>query len=284
MQKIRDQGLLQHFYIQAGSASVRYQIASWFRGTGWAPGLLQELGDLPAWLRVGTPLRPPCLPEAFGALNVPSDIRVFVGLAEYFRSISLPQRSRRWGLRPTVCPVHHGGVEGMAPRSLGRDELGALRQLLELGSGSANVTTYLELTQAIVAEAYEALRDEQDAQRNLVEILSGTRYETYQVIRVYHTRCPRVYCYSTYSFLNMLDCYSLRDSVHWGPDSTPFPVRMARTTRPRRGSAPPLYLKVVPDAFREQAAAKVREVTGRGDGLTVEIAATIGMEEGGRRA
>ena len=131
----------------------------------------------------------------------------------------------------------------MAPRSLGRDELGALRQLLELGSGSANVTTYLELTQAIVAEAYEALRDEQDAQRNPVEIPGATRYKTYQGVRVYRTKCPRLYGYSADSFQF---CWSpIPSSTQYTGVRTLCPPRFAWRGLPAPGGGPrrPLTLR-----------------------------------------
>ena len=104
-------------------------------------------------------------------------------------------------------------------------------ELSELGSASASVTTYLELTRPIVAEAYGAPRDEQDAERILVEALSATRNKTYQGIRVYHTESPRLYCCSKDPFLQKLHRCSLLDSVHRGADPVPFPVRMARATR-----------------------------------------------------
>ena len=43
---------------------------------------------------------------------------------------------------------------------------------------SASILTYLELTRSLVSEAYEAFRSEQDAQTNLVEILSASRFKT----------------------------------------------------------------------------------------------------------
>ena len=271
MQTVRDRGLIQHVNIRAGSALVCHQIARWFRGHGCAlassaaSGLVQELGELPHWLGVDTSLSPFYLPESFDAPVVPSDIRMFVGLAEHFRVTVLPQQPARWRKELPRVPLTTAELKQLVVDAWEADERRALRQLSELGSVSASVLTYLELTRAVVAEAYEVLRDEREAQTNLVEILSATRYKTYRGSRVYHTKCARLYCYSVDSFPHMLDCYSLLDSVDKGPTSVPFLVQMARRTCRPRGSVPIPYLEQVTDHTRGQAAADVRERLG-GDG------------------
>ena len=126
---------------------------------------------------------------------------------------------------------------------------------------SSSLITYLELTRDVVAEAYEALRVEQDAQSNRAEILGATRFKTYQRARVYHTKRPHLYCYSTDSFLHMLECYALLDSVLKGAHSVAFLVNMARISRRKKGSVPIPYLEEVTDASRGRVAAQLRGVT-----------------------
>ena len=88
--------------IRAGSALACHQIARWIHGHGYslassaASGLIQELSDIPLWLRVNTSLSPFYLPETFEALVMPDDVRMFVGLAEYFRATVLPQQPPCW--------------------------------------------------------------------------------------------------------------------------------------------------------------------------------------------
>ena len=125
---------------------------------------------------------------------------MFVGLTEYFRTIVLPQQPEEWRRRLPCVPVTTGELKQLVANAWEEDERRALRQLSELGPVSASVLTYLELTRAIVAEAYKTLRDEEDVQTNLVEILSATRFKTYRGRRVYHTKCARRTCFAVASF------------------------------------------------------------------------------------
>ena len=151
------------------------------------------------------------------------------------------------------------------------DERRAMRQLSELGSVSASILTHLELTRSVVAEAYSALRDEREAQTNLVEILSATRFKTYRGSRVYHTKCARRLCFSMDSFAHMLECYSLLASVRKGAEAVPFLIRLARRTCREAGTMPIPFAEIVSDHSREQAAAAVREELGVDPGSEVEI-------------
>ena len=190
------------------------------------------------------------LPETFDAVGVLESACVFVGLTEYFRTIVLPQQPEEWRRRLPCVPVTTGELKQLAANAWEEDERRALRQLSELGPVSASVLTYLELTRAIVAEAYKTLRDEEDVQTNLVEILSATRFKTYRGRRVYHTKCARRTCFAVGSFAHMLECYSLLASVRKGAEAVPFLARLARficrqqgvATRssPLRGSGLPL--------------------------------------------
>ena len=174
--------LLQHVNIRAGSALVNHQIANWFReqgctlGSPAASGLVQELRELPDWLGVDTSLSPLYLPETFDAFAIPESVCVFVGLTEYFRTIVLPQRPREWREQLPRVPLTASELKQLVTEAWEDDGRRAMKQPSGLGSVSASILTYLELTRSIVAEAFPALRDEREAQTNLVEILGATRF------------------------------------------------------------------------------------------------------------
>ena len=236
-----------------------------------ASGLIQELSELSGWLRVDTSLSPLYLPEAFDAFSVPESIKLFVGLTEYFRATVLPQRPRGWRVQLPCVPLTTGELRRLVDETWEGDERRAMKQLSELGSVSASILTYLELTRTIVAEAYSALRDEREAQTNLVEILGATRFKTYRGRRVYHTKCARPLCFAVDSFAHMLECYSLHDGVRRGPEAVPFLVRIARVTCRKPGAQPIPLSEIVTERSRGLAAAAVREELGADPGSEVEI-------------
>ena len=95
---------------------------------------------------------------------------------------------------------------------------------------------YLELTRAVVLEAFKQLRGQRRIQTNLAEILGATRNKMLTNGRVYPVKCPRTYCYARDTFHHKLERYSLTEHVERGPDATPFLVRMAKITLlPHRG-------------------------------------------------
>ena len=147
----------------------------------------------------------------------------------------------------------------------------AMKQPSGLGSVSASKLTYLELTRSIVAEAFPALRDEQEAQTNLVEILGAARFKTYRGRRVNHTKCARRLCFAVDSFAHMLECYSLLASVRRGAEAAPCLIRLARLTCRRTGAAPIPHAVMATDRSRGLAAAAVREELGVDPGSEVEI-------------
>ena len=63
------------------------------------------------------------------------------------------------------------------------------------------------------------------------------------------------YCYTRDSFLHMLDCYHLTESVQRGPEVIPFLLRMARTTKRKPGHPPFPYLEPLSALTRQQDAA-----------------------------
>ena len=100
---------------------------------------------------------------------------------------------------------------------------------------AASIITTLQLTRTIVKEAMKVLSDSREDQQNLMDILGAARFKIIHQGSLYHTVCPRTGCYSRDTFLHMLHCYQLKDTVQKGPEAVPFLVNMARKThRPKR--------------------------------------------------
>ena len=135
------------------------------------------------------------------------------------------------------------------------DEAGVLQALAELGSVSASILVYLELSREVVSQAFHVLRDERAAQTNLADILGATRYRVYHRKKLYHTKCPKRHCYSRDSFLHMLECYHLIDRVRRGAEAVPFLVTMARLTQRRRGQIVFPYIEALTAVTRAQDSA-----------------------------
>ena len=135
------------------------------------------------------------------------------------------------------------------------DEHDVLRALAELGSASASILVYLDLTREIVALALKRLREDRAAQTTLTEILSALRDRAYCAGKLYHTRCPKRYCYSRDSILHMIDCCHLAKSVKRGAEALPFLLHMARATKSIPGHPPRPYLEPLSSATRHQDAA-----------------------------
>ena len=130
-----------------------------------------------------------------------------------------------------------------------------IQALAELGSVSASIILFLGLTREIVALAIQRLHADRAAQTTLTEILSATRYRVYHTGKLYHTKCPKRYCYQRDTFLHMLDCYHLTDRVKRGPEALPFLLHMAHAAKRQPGQIPFPYLAPLSTQTRLQDSA-----------------------------
>ena len=73
--------------------------------------------------------------------------------------------------------------------------------------------------------------------------------------KLYHTKCPKGYCYNRDSFLHMINCYHLAESVKRGAEALPLLLQMARSTKRKPGHPPFPYLEPLSSATRRQDAA-----------------------------
>ena len=105
-----------------------------------------------------------------------------------------------------------------------------IHRLAEHGSSAAMVIKYLGVTRPTVEEALKILRGERRVQVNLLRILSATRFRVLTKGKIYHTKCPKRYCFERDSLRHLLECYELTPWVEVGVDGVQFLVRMARAS------------------------------------------------------
>ena len=180
-----DQTLLQHVNILAGGALVHYQIKEWLtKGrctlrSAAASGLVRDIQGLGEWLHTETSLRPFYLPEdpADEDVYISQHQEMFLGIAEYFRTVVIPSQGQGWKERLPGVPMVTEELRTLIKAQHERDERAALSRLAALGSASAEILMgQLGITRTILREALNLLRDERKAQVNLLEILSATRF------------------------------------------------------------------------------------------------------------
>ena len=257
-----DQATLHHVAIYAGDALVCHQLETWFQ-TGRchlqstaASGLINDIQQMPRWLRTQTSLRPFRLPDSFeDSEQIPPDTMLFLGLAEHLRTVVIPQQGQSWRRQLPLVPLSKTELQEIIRKRHRNDELVTMKKLAQLGSISACIITYLELTREIVAEIWVNLENDRGAQTNLAAILSATRYQYYQKGRILHVKCPKRHCYHKDSFLHMLDCYNLAQHVRKGPAAVQFLMRVAKATILNEDIRRiPLPEELTPDARQRQAA------------------------------
>ena len=105
-----------------------------------------------------------------------------------------------------------------------------MKRLAHLGSISASIITYLELTRDIIKETWTQLENGRPSQINLASILSATRFQCFRKNRIFHVKCPKRHCYQKDGFLHMLDCYNIAKDVRKGTAAVQFLQHMAKVT------------------------------------------------------
>ena len=250
--------LLQKVNIRAGTGTICYQLEKWMKGgkctlcTAATAGLMEEIQRLPEWLSVETSLSPFYLPDPTEDTALPWTLSLFMGTLEHYRTVILPQQPKGWTTRLPRVPITTDELKGELKKLYEKDELQIMKQLSEIGSASASIVVFLELTRTVVNEAYQMLRDQPEVQQNLTEILSATRYKTYSQGHMHHIKCPRKTCFKQDSFRHMIECYNLTNDIKKGPEATPFLVKMARETyRGKKGKYIPLPARVTTETRRE---------------------------------
>ena len=203
-----------------------------------ASGILHEIENMPTWLRPNTSLRPLYIPDSFEDRQIPRLLTTYISLAEYFRVVVVPQQSGDWKRQLPRVPVTTEELKGMLAKRQEGDELAIMQQLTGTGSVSASIATCLGLTRAVVAEAYNALRDSREEQHKLTDILGATRFKTQHNGKMHRVKCPKRYCFSQDSFQHLLECYNLKDDVSEGPEAVPFLVKLAKRTKRPKGKIP----------------------------------------------
>ena len=73
--------------------------------------------------------------------------------------------------------------------------------------------------------------------------------------KLYHTKCPKEYCYNRDSFLQTINCYHLAESVKRGAEALPFLLQIARSTKRKPGHPPFPYLGPLSRAYRSDSSA-----------------------------
>ena len=252
--------LIQKVNIRAGTGSICYQLEKWMKGgictlkTAAASNLLEEIQNLPEWLKVETSLSPFYMPDATEDTALPWAMSMFMGVLEQYRTIILPQQPKGWTNCLPRIPMTTEELKTELKKVYERDELRIMKHLSETGSASASIVVFLELTRTIVEEAYHMLRDTPEIQQNLTEILSATRFKVYNQGHMHHIKCPRKTCFQKDSFKHMIDCYNLRKDLKKGPEATQFLVKMAQVTyRGKQGKYIPLPAKVTKETRQEDS-------------------------------
>ena len=168
----QDQTLLQHTTLRAGSALAHYQISKWMKGEGCAltspaaSGSLDEITTLPQRLTVDIAYLPFFMPDSFEEERMSGMIRTHLGQAEHLREAVLPQQTQAWGDSIAQVPWAAEELKDKIRGQREYDEYEVLQALAELGSVSASILVFLDLTREIVALAFERLHE--DPQRNTI--------------------------------------------------------------------------------------------------------------------
>ena len=90
----------------------------------------------------------------------------------------LPQQTGGWRRGLPGAPWTAEEVRVLLRLQFERDEHEVLQALAELGSISASILVYLDLSREVVGAAFRRLREERAAQTNLAGILGATRFQT----------------------------------------------------------------------------------------------------------
>ena len=155
--------------------------------------------------------------------------------AEYFRTCVIPQQPPDWKKRIPLLPWTTADLKHRLREQHERDELQALKFLAELGSASASIITYLDITRATIKEAFSVLQDERESQTNLASVLGATRFQTLRQGKLYPTTCPQPRCYKQDTFLHMLECFKLTETLQNKQDRVSILLCIARRTRRPKG-------------------------------------------------
>ena len=126
-------------------------------------------------------------------------------------------------------------------------ELKAIQLFESICSDSAGVLRLLKLAKEMIIVALSALRDKRKEQVNVLNLLSGARFEFHFHGVLAPTCCKqRRYsrtCKKEDTYEHLLQCYSLTEKLAAGPDMVNFLVNMAKATATEEPDRPiPVYV------------------------------------------
>ena len=241
--------MLSGITVRTGNASVVCKLRGWVRAgrcallSSAASGLVADIQQLPSWLSAYlyfAPFHPPASFEE-AANQRDCETELLLRMSDHFRSVVVPRQGEQWRLQLPRAPVTTDEPELKLERNWHQDELRPMERLADLGTASAQIIAYSELTRAVGPEAFKQLGAQRRLQVNLAEILGATRYKILIKGLFCPATRPRTYCFARDTFDHVLECYNLADRVERGPNATPFPVQMAKVALlPPRGRRIPI--------------------------------------------
>ena len=164
------------------------------------------------------------------------DVKVTTRLkqAEYFRTCVIPQQAPKWKDNVPLLPWTTAELKQPLKAQHEIDEQQTLKILAELGSASASIITYLDITRATIKETFNALQDDREAQTNLASILGATRFQILHGGKLYPTTCPQPRCYKQDTFLHMMECFKLTNPARQAGQSVDLTVYRPSHSPPQR--------------------------------------------------
>ena len=156
---------------------------------------------------------------------------LFTSASQHFRTATLSRRPPEWPIQLPAVRCADDEIRALPEAQLSRDEQATLARLAEPRAVSAEITTWFQLSRDMVDEALQTLRYGKGAQRNLLALLSATRYKamTKEVLRA--TYWPLQASGDRDSFSHMLRCYDLEQHLGRSAAAVSPLVRMARKTQ-----------------------------------------------------
>ena len=97
------------------------------------------------------------IPDEIDPDSVPLQLKYHLGHSEYLRSTILPQQTPEWRRNLPRIPWTAEEVRVILRQQFEVDEKNVLQALAELGSVSASILVYLDLSRGVVAEAFRRL-------------------------------------------------------------------------------------------------------------------------------
>ena len=162
-------------------------------------------------------------------------------MAEHFRRTIVRRYVNDWNASLPRVPYTTEELRERIQDQFLRDEQTVIAKLAALGSTSTQIITRLQPTREVIVEAMQRSRNERRAQRNLLQVLSTTRYRMLTKEGLKDTVCSLSACSGRDASERMPQRYDLTAQIEISEASVAFLVKTARKTQMLDRKAPRPY-------------------------------------------